>query len=389
MSEAELEALKPQLIQPFNLQKDQLFRIRIIRTEAGLYLFSDFHHIIYDGTSMRIFMADVDRAYAGETIVPEQWTGWHVAQEEAALRQTEAYTEAKAWYEENFSGLDIENKPIPDVLGEKTVTFGSQDLALGITNEAINIFCRRQGFTANILAIAAFAKLMGAYTNQEAALFTTIYNGRNSLRTARTMDMMVKTLPVYSRWTADTRIKDFLYDVKQQLLGAMNNDIYSFAEVATNLGINSDVLFVYQGDYLALGTVCGQPYHAIPLEKNATGSPLDFQIFNTADGPSLHVEYQKNMYSDALISQLMQCYANVLRSMLTVERLSDIELLNADQLQQLDSFNETDVDYDDTQTVVSLFRRQAKATPDAEAVVLKDKRYTYTEVDEISDRIAG
>ena len=389
MSEAELEALKPQLIQPFNLQKDLLFRIRIIRTETGLYLFTDFHHIIYDGTSMRIFMADVDRAYAGETIAPEQWTGWHVAQEETALRQTEAYTEAKAWYEETFSGLDIENKPIPDVVGVQKVTFGSQDLLLGISNEAINVFCRRQGVTANILAIAAFAKLMGAYTNQEAALFTTIYNGRNSLRTARTIDMMVKTLPVYSRWTADTRIKDFLYDVKQQLLGAMNNDIYSFAEVSTNLGINSDVLFVYQGDYLALGTVCGQPYHAIPLEKNATGSPLDAQIFNTADGPSLHVEYQKNLYSDALIGELMRCYANVLRSMLTVERLADIELLNADQLQLLDSFNDTDVPYDDTQTVVSLFRRQAKATPDAEAVVFKDKRYTYQEVDEISDRIAG
>ena len=389
MSEAELEALKPQLIQPFNLQKDLLFRIRIIRTEAGLYLFTDFHHIIYDGTSMRIFMADVDRAYAGETIAPEQWTGWHVAQEETALRQTEAYTEAKAWYEETFSGLDIENKPIPDVVGVQKVTFGSQDLLLGISKEAINVFCRRQGVTANILAIAAFAKLMGAYTNQEAALFTTIYNGRNSLRTARTIDMMVKTLPVYSRWTADTRIKDFLYDVKQQLLGAMNNDIYSFAEVAANLGISSDVLFAYQGDYLTLGTVCGQPYNVIPLEKNATGSPIDVQVFNTADGPSLHVEYQKNMYSDGLISELMQCYANVLRSMLTVERLADIELLNADQLQELDSFNDTDVEYDDTQTVVSLFRRQAKATPDAEAVVFKDKRYTYQEVDEISDRIAG
>ena len=389
MSEAELEALKPQLIQPFDLLKDQLFRIRIIRTEGGLYLFTDFHHIIYDGTSMRIFMADVDRAYAGETIAPEQWTGWHVAQEETALRQTEAYTEAKAWYEETFSGLDIENKPIPDVIGEKAVTFGSQDLLLGISNEAINVFCRRQGVTANILALAAFAKLMGAYTNQEAALFTTIYNGRNSLRTARTIDMMVKTLPVYSRWTADTRIKDFLYDVKQQLLGAMNNDIYSFAEVAANLGISSDVLFAYQGDYLTLGTVCGQPYDVIPLEKNATGSPIDVQVFNTADGPSLHVEYQKNMYSDGLISELMQCYANVLRSMLTVERLADIELLNADQLQELDSFNDTDVEYDDTQTIVSLFRRQANATPDADAVVFKDKRYTYQEVDEISDRIAG
>ena len=389
MTEAELNNLKPQLIQPFDLQKDQLFRIRIFRTESSLYLFTDFHHIIYDGTSMRIFMADVDRAYAGEAIAPEQWTGWHVAQEEATLRQTDAYAEAKVWYEETFSGLDIDSKPLPDVLDAKSVTFGSQDLSLGITNEAVNVFCRRQGITPNILAIAAFAKVMGAFTNQEAALFSTIYNGRNSLRTARTIDMMVKTLPVYSHWTAETRISDFLHDVKQQLLGTMNNDLYSFAEAVAQLGINSDVLFAYQGDYLALGTVCGQPYQAIPLEKNATGSPLNVQVFNTADGPSLHVEYQKNLYSDALVGELMQCYANVLRSMLTVERLSDVELLNAAQVQRLDGFNDTEVPYDDTQTIVSLFRRQAAATPDAVAVVYKDRQYSYKEVDELSDRLAG
>ena len=55
----------------------------------------------------------------------------------------------------------------------------------------------------------------------------------------------------------------------------------------------------------------------------------------------------------------------------------------------LDSFNQTDVDYDDTQTIVSLFRHQAKATPESIAVVYKDRTFTYAEVDAISDRIAG
>lgn len=40
-------------------------------------------------------------------------------------------------------------------------------------------------------------------------------------------------------------------------------------------------------------------------------------------------------------------------------------------------------------TVASLFREQAKATPNNVAVVYKDKHYTYAEVDELSDRIAG
>ena len=389
MDEAALEVLKPRLIQPFSLLQDQLFRIRIIRTESGLYLFSDFHHIIYDGTSMRIFMTDVDRAYRGETVDPEQWTGYHVAQEEAELRQTESYTEAKAWYDETFGALDVDSKPMPDVEEGQPLAFGTQDLPLGVSTEAVTHFCRRQGITANILTLAAFGKLLGAYTNQQEAVFATIYNGRNSVLTVRTIDMMVKTLPVYCHWTADTRIGDFLQAVKKQLLGAMNNDLYSFAELATATGINSDVLFAYQGDYLTLGTVCGRPYKVIALEKNATGSPLDVQIFNTADGPSIHVEYQRNQYSDAFVSDMMQCYANIVRAMLTVERLSDIELVNKAQLDTLDGFNRTEHPYDATQTVVSLFRKTAACYPDNPAILYQDLTVSYREADELTDRLAA
>ena len=42
-----------------------------------------------------------------------------------------------------------------------------------------------------------------------------------------------------------------------------------------------------------------------------------------------------------------------------------------------------------TQTIAALFRQQAKATPQNVAVVYKNNRYTYAEVDEISDRIAA
>ena len=41
------------------------------------------------------------------------------------------------------------------------------------------------------------------------------------------------------------------------------------------------------------------------------------------------------------------------------------------------------------QTIVSLFRQQAKATPENMAVVYQDKHYSYAQVDEISDRIAA
>ncbi|MBQ4175619.1 MAG: non-ribosomal peptide synthetase, partial [Prevotella sp.] len=42
-----------------------------------------------------------------------------------------------------------------------------------------------------------------------------------------------------------------------------------------------------------------------------------------------------------------------------------------------------------TQTIVSLFVKQAKATPQNIAVVYKERKYTYAEVDDISNRIAA
>ena len=106
--------------------------------------------------------------------------------------------------------------------------------------------------------------------------------------------MMVKTLPVHCTWDADTRVADYLHAVKAQVLASMANDLFSFAEVATLVDVSSDVLFAYQGDYLALGTVCGSPFTRIMLESNATGSALDSQVFAGPHGLFLRVEYQRN-----------------------------------------------------------------------------------------------
>ena len=387
MGDSEFESVKRQLIAPFDLHTGPLFRIRIIRTPSALYLFSDFHHLIYDGTSMRAFMADVDAAYDGHEVAPEAFTGFDVAAAEAELRETDAYTQAKAWHEEVFGSLDIDSVPLPDNAGDD-VEFAALDVTIDSTTAQVGRFCRRLGITENVFAIAAFGRLLGAYSNADEALFATIYNGRNDLLSSRTVSMMVKTLAVYCTWDAETRVADYLTAVKEHVMGAMNHDIFSFAEVAPLAGVSSDVLFAYQGDYLALGTVCGKPFERVDLGGNATGSPLDFQLF-AADGAfRLHAEYQRNRYSDGFVADMARAYGNVFAGMLAAERLADVELVDAEQIAQLDAFHGRTVPYDTTQTVVSLFRSAAAAYPDNIAAVCMDEKLTYRELDELTDRLA-
>ena len=44
------------LIQPYDIFNEPLYRIRIFKTENGVYLFTDFHHLIMDGVSLDIFL---------------------------------------------------------------------------------------------------------------------------------------------------------------------------------------------------------------------------------------------------------------------------------------------------------------------------------------------
>ena len=388
MTEEEFQAMKQALIQPFDLLEDPLFRVRVIRTEKNLYYFTDFHHIIYDGTSMTIFAADVDKAYGGEDPEAETWTGYNVAAEETARRATDSYREAREWHDSVFGNLEVDSTPVPDVKDD-TTAFGEFDYVLEVSPETLERFCRREGITPNVATTAAFGRMLGAYTNTGEALFATIYNGRNSLREARTMDMMVKTLPVYCRWSPETPTVELMREVKEQMLAAMNHDIYSFAELAAATGMTSDVLFAYQGDWFTVNEICGLPASPVPLERNATGSPLDFQVFIRDGKLLLHTEYMSNRYSSGFIEEMSRSYSTILREMLQKDIIAEVDLTDRDQMKALEGFNQTETPYDETQTIVSMFDKAAAAYPENTAVVYKDKKYSYREVAEITDRIAA
>lgn len=66
-----IDAVKSELVMPFNLYDDLLFRIRLLRNAKHLYLFFDFHHIIMDGVSIKLLLNDMDKAYHSLALNPE------------------------------------------------------------------------------------------------------------------------------------------------------------------------------------------------------------------------------------------------------------------------------------------------------------------------------
>ena len=384
----DIEAAKKTMIQPFNIVDGRLFFIRLLRDKEHFYFFQNVHHTIFDGSSQGIMLADIEKAYNGEPIEAEQLTMAQLAVDEEEQRQTSAFEEDKKWYAENFDCGDCYSPLLPD-RDDKQFVDALLTRKMAVDMDRVDAFCKANGVFRSSVFTAAYSYLLAKYNNEQQALFSTLHNGRADKRCSHTVGMMVKTVPVYAKFDDDTRVHDFIKAGEEQMKGCRQHGLYSYSDALNDLGLQPATLFVWHGNTWGDRLFCGKPMELVFLRNSSREVSLYLKVVIKEGRFVVEAEYNGNEYSEALINQFMESYEAVVEGFLAEEYLRNIDIATKKQVETLDSFNNTDRPYDDTQTVVSLFRRQAKATPDAEAVVFKDHRYTYAEVDDMSDRIAG
>ena len=376
------------LITPFDIYKDRLFHIRLLKDVEHFYFFLDIHHIIGDGTTLKVMLSDIDKVYGGGTLEPEAMTMAEVATAEAELRKTAAFDEGKQWYAQNFDCGDCFTQLMPD-LEEPEHSEASMVRTLDVEMAEVDAFCKEKGIFKSNFFTTAYSFLLAKYNNEQESLFTTIYNGRSDKRFLHSVGMTVKTLPVYAKFDNETKVLDYLKAGQDQMGGVRKHEAYAFSDAVNDLGIQSNSMFAWHGTMFADEQLCGKPMKTIRLCNSTLEASLYLKAFILNGKYQVKAEYNSNEYSEEIIRQYLESYEAVIKGFLSKEFLREVNITTASQMEMLDCFNQTDVDYDDTQTIVSQFRRQAKATPENIAVVYKDKRYTYKDVDEISDRIAG
>ena len=384
----DIEKKAAQLVAPFDIYKDRLFRIHLLRDDNHLYLFIDYHHLIVDGTSMSLLLHDINDAYNGKSIGEESLTQADVCTEEEALRQSPAFEEAKQWYAKNFDCSDTFTQLLPDredpVLEEASLL-----RTLSIDPKRVEQFCHDNGIFKSTLFTMAYAYLLAKFNNEQESLFNTVYNGRKTKELAHTVGMFVKTLPVYAKFAPDTTVMDYLKAGQEQMSGCRDNDVYSFSDIMEDLKLQSNSMFAWHGMLFSDDEMGGKPMKAKRIGNSTLDASLYLKTFILGGNYQVKAEYHANEYSQDIIAQFLESYEAIIEGFLSASLLSEINISTTSQVATLDTFNQNDADYDNTQTIVSLFERQAQLTPQNVAVVFKDHQYTYAEVDAISNRIAA
>ena len=384
--EENLADFKARFLEPFNLAEGPLFRAVVVKAGEGLYLLSDFHHLVFDGRSMDIFMQELCAAVDGTDPVPESYTYFDYAADQKTFEEGEAYAAAAAFFQEQMAGCEGASAILPD---RERIERAGMVASLEFPVDG-DIAARSQALgisTASYFLGAAFLAV-GAFCGQRKVYICTVSNGRSDLRVSDTLGMFVNTLALAGDTRADS-VDEFLKETDRTFAESRSHEYYPFAKVSSDYGFQPQVMLAYQvgllEDYRMGGT-------ALSYEDLATKTPM-FPVSIFVQGgeaaESVLIQYDETLYSRELMQSFADTMTQLLHGMLQDGPLGNIPLLGASQEKLLDSFNAYTLPVDGTQTIVSLFRAQAALRPNVPAVFFEGKTLSYKELDEISDRIAS
>ena len=313
--EKDMEKVKSDFMTPFHLADECPYHIAIVVTEESKYLLLDFHHFVIDGVSLALFLEDTTKAYKGEELTKETWTAFDVAMNEYYISGSDRYASAKKWYNDTFCHLTCDKLPAGDAgKDEQQVTSGEVVVPLGIRKKDLAEACKRFNTTETMMTEAAYALLLGKYTQQNEALFVTVSSGRDTPQKQHTTGFLAKSEPVYCKWDDDTTVQELNKQLKHMRLHCMANSAFIFENCEISPRLCKKSFFVYQADIDDMSSFCGAPAKAFPISKEEAYFALQNQIISDYTGTELSylLTYKSNIYTEEFIRNYIEDYKEIL-----------------------------------------------------------------------------
>lgn len=403
ISEVEsIDEVRPTFCRTMDLMHDRLFRMEIYLTPEANYLHIDLHHVIFDGSSCGVLMAEIGRAYDNGAVMGEEISGGEIALMEQELRKSDEWKVQREWYLKEFANAEeTDSMPVPSNIDRTDNDRGlvETNFQIPVKYPTIETICSKYNVKESVVFAAVWGKLLANYTAEDKAFFANIYTGRTDKRTRQAITMMVHTLPVFMEMPSSKNIGDWLHQIAEQQKYTREKNAYSFADIHQDLNLRSDIIFAYHGkivptsvfDFKLNGTcVKGQD-----LRIARPGITLDGQLHVTPEATpvsdfNLRISYNSAFYSTEMVAEMADGYAAILNSMATADTIGELAAATEKQLQWLDQRNpEKPLAYPHDKTVIDLFNENVEKHPDNECCIFEDKRFTYKQIGEITDQLAA
>nr|ACJ60949.1 VEG7 [uncultured soil bacterium] len=379
----------------FDLTRPPLLRLVLIRLGPDKHcLVTTSHHLLIDGWSRAILESDLLAIYAAGGVATKlrpagsygNYLAWLGRQDKEAAR--EAWRAELAGADE--SALRIRERPrLASGLPTKEVLNHSPEFLSSVVE-----FARRHALTLNTVVQGAWALVLARLMRRRDVVFGAVVSGRPAELPGaqQTVGLFINTVPVRVQLDGGQTVLQMLTELQERQSGLMSHHHLGLPEIQKIDGASFDTIVVFE-NYADPATESDSPSGiSVSLREFHQATPYAITL-GVLPGESLDtlLEYQPEIIDDQVAKQALHRLARVLERMIAepetaVGRLDVVT--DAERELVVERWNETGaVAY--APTAVDLFRQQVEKTPDATAVQAADQTWSYAELDQWSDRLAG
>jgi amino acid adenylation domain-containing protein len=395
----------------FNLRHPPLFRLALLRMSGTVhYLVWSHHHLLLDGWSSSLLLAEVLACYRAfsQGLEPElpairpyrDYIGW---------LQRQDRSRAESYWRQTLEGFQT---PTPVRIGRapggmRDPESDYADEEFYLSQEAthhLQTFAQQHRLTLHTLTQGAWSVLLSRYSGEADVVFGTTVSGRSpEIPGVESMiGLFINTLPTRVRVPAGETVVPWLRRLQDQQAEVRQydytplTDIQAWSDLPAGMPL-FETLFVFENQALDRA-----------LDQQRTRRPergleiFDFRSFERTNYPItagvapgtqlfLGLSYERRRFDASAIRRMLGHWRTLLEGMAAKPnvRLRDLPMLTDRERQTvLVEWNRTEADHPRDRCIHDLFAEQAARTPEAVAVVLKQNHLTYRELNVQANRLA-
>ncbi|WP_027388232.1 non-ribosomal peptide synthetase [Chryseobacterium gregarium] len=326
----------------FDLEKELLLKIMILKIGEKYKIFFLTHHIIFDGISTGLFIKQLISLYNNNSSqTPELLPGIQ-------------FRDYSNWYYQN---ADLDNNDIfwknytegyqyEAFVKKESVTADSYQgniftipLDLEVT-QGLSDLAKKMKTTPYLLMLTSLLIFLRNISGKTDICIATIDSGRSALQVQSLLGVFIKSLLLRVTF-GEEELGEILHKVTHEFLKVTKYEEVSDHSFVKN---NVDILFVTQDPELSYNTISDFADFSLQnVSQDTTYNkfPLIMNVINEPQGIQLEISYNKSLYKDHIITDFSQAYTDFLKYLSTLSSEAELEYKDF-----FHSNNPVDIDFD-------------------------------------------
>lgn len=401
----ELDALCDRLLNtPFSVIDSDLFKFQIYKFPNGRGgLIGIFHHLVCDAWTMGLLISRLMNIYSllikdADISIEDYPSFSSYVIDSTKYINSNKYSKDKKFWENDFKDefpltyISHDHSSTDDFAGSRESFVLNASLYSRILD-----FCKKYGFSPYTFLMGIYTLYLANINDTNSALVGTPVLNRTNAIEKQTSGMFVSTVPFKIDVDYSLSFSEYIKSISVKQMAIFRHQKYPYLELLESVKRSHDIsenlydfVFSYQNakDNKNEADV---PYSSSWITGSQVANSIEahFYDMDNTGKASIFYNYQTSKFSKQDIRDLHARILNMIKIALGDPQLKDIPVVVNTEKSFINKYNNTKFNYNKSESLIQLFRKQVRKNKDKTAVIFKGHTMSYAELEKKSNQLAN